>query len=86
MGGKLKDAIEYAENYAFNHLAKNQSSWCLHSSEQNTAIRIYTAPEGKKIETRGVRNSTITYSGKGNIDENVRFPQPKLDEGFFRGQ
>lgn len=81
--GALKQAIESAENYAFNRLARNEFSWRLHHIEQQTAIRIYTSPVDQVFQTRGAKKKQITLNGQGNIDAKISFPDPKLDEGPF---
>lgn len=82
---QLKTAIESAENYSFNKLAKNRSSWCLHPQEQRVAIEIYTSPRDRVFNVIGAYNANLSVPGKGNIDSRIEFPDPKLDEGPFRG-
>lgn len=82
---QLKQAIAAAENFAFNKLAKNESSWCLHRAEQRKAIEIYTSARDKVFEVRGANNTRVSFSGKGNTQTEINFPDPKLDEGPFRG-
>lgn len=82
---KLKEAIESAENVAFNKLAKNESSWRLHHREQRTALEIYTAPIDQVFHITGANESTISVHGQGNLGAEIIFPNPNLDEGPFRG-
>ena len=79
----LKELIGHAENYAFNNLANNKLHWCLHPSEQNIAIDIYTAPSTREFIVTGARGSTRIEKGKGNSTTNIKFPNLNLDTGIF---
>lgn len=83
MEDDLKQLIEWAENKAFNSLAKNDDAWRLHASEQETAVRIYTAPVTETFTHRGKNNTTTSSQGKGHIGKKITYPNPGLDEGVF---
>lgn len=82
----LKDGIESIENYAFNKLAGNDSSWCLHRDEQRKAIEIYKGPTDQTFEVRGANDSKKYYKGQGNSDKKIIFPNPNLNEGPFKDE